>query len=53
MNVLSLNDTKISSTFEVKEKVINTIISLGLSHAKTCVVIITPYELQFFASKEI
>ena len=36
MNILALNDTKSSSTFETRKKAINAIIKLGWSYIKTC-----------------
>ena len=36
MNTLALNDTKLSSTFETRRKVINAILNLHWSYNKAC-----------------
>ena len=36
MNILALNDTKSSSTFDTRKKVINTILNLHWSYNKAC-----------------
>ena len=36
MNILALNDTKSSSTFETRRKVINAILNLNWSYNKAC-----------------